>query len=767
MRSMAGCGSGNQGTGAMAARYSENWKEHAAHSEPYAGRLNEAGKSGDRLYGRRPNASRMFFRCSRSIVLAGCIPREEFELLGRGLQFPLSTGFCGDALLDKVVRLLEKGSNMHSTDVPLIPRKVLFGNPDRAAVQISPDGARLAWLAPLDGVLNVWVAPRDDLAAARAVTHDTGRGIRFYLWAYTNAHILYIQDKNGDENWRLYAVDLQTNDARDLTPFEGVQARLSQVSHKFPQEVLVALNNRKPAWHDIYRINILTGERSLLLQHERFMGVSADDDYRLRHASKMRRDGGTDVYQLAGNEWQLWDAVPAEDVLTTYEVGFNKDNRLVYMKDSRGRDTAALVEINAETKEKRLLAADTKADAADVVRHPTLKHVQAVSFVYDRKRWQVLDPTIQPHLDCLRRVAEGELEIVSRSLEDRFWIVLYVVDDGPVRYYLYDCEKSAARFLFTNRAALAGQPLVKMHSAVVKSRDGLNLVVYYSLPAGSDSNGDGLPDQPVPLVFTPHGGPWGRDFWGYHPWHQWLANRGYAVMNVNFRSSTGFGKSFTNAGDLEWGGKIMDDQQDAVKWAISQGIAAPGKVAVMGGSFGGYSTLAGVTFFPKVFACGVDLVGPSSLITLLESMPPYWKPMLELFATRVGDHRTKKGRALLKKHSPLTKASRISCPLLIGQGANDPRVKQAESDQIVAALQAKKIPVAYVLYPDEGHGFARPENNLSFYAIAEAFLARCLGGRHEPIGSDFAGSSLTVPTGAEEVPGLVEALAEKPPEQKQ
>ena len=285
-------------------------------------------------------------------------------------------------------------------------------------------------------------------------------------------------------------------------------------------------------------------------------------------------------------------------------------------------------------------------------------------------------------------------------------------------------------------------------------------MAYYTLPLGTDSDGDGIPDRPLPMVLFPHGGPWGRDTWGYNPWHQWLANRGYAVLCVNFRSSTGFGKAFVNAGNLEWGGKIMDDQIDAVRWAIAQGIADPSRVAVMGGSFGGYSTLAGLTFTPEVFACGVDLVGPSNLITLLESMPPYWKPMLEMFTTRVGDHRTEEGRALLKKHSPLTYVERIRRPLLIGQGANDPRVKQAESDQIVQAMQAKGIPVTYVLYPDEGHGFARPENNLSFNAIAEAFLARCLGGRYQPIGDDFQRSSLQVPTGADEVPGLPEALVE-------
>jgi dipeptidyl aminopeptidase/acylaminoacyl peptidase len=328
-----------------------------------------------------------------------------------------------------------------------------------------------------------------------------------------------------------------------------------------------------------------------------------------------------------------------------------------------------------------------------------------------------------------------------------------------VRFYLYDHENRQAQYLFTNRKELEGLPLVKMHSAVVQTRDGLDMVVYTSLPLGSDSNEDGIPDHPLPLLVFPHGGPWGRDFWGYNVFHQWLANRGYAVLMMNFRSSTGFGKAFVNAGDLQWGEKIVGDQYDAVQWAIQQGIADPHKVAIMGGSFGGYSTLAGLTFYPETYACGVDLFGPVNLVTLLESMPPYWKPMLEMFTTRVGDHRTPEGRALLTRHSPLTYVDRIHVPLLIGQGANDARVKQAESDQIVQAMQAKGIPVTYVLYPDEGHGFARPENNLSFNAVAEAFLAKCLGGSYQPIGADFKGSSLKVLTGAEDVPGLAEALA--------
>ena len=647
---------------------------------------------------------------------------------------------------------------MTTDNLPLIPRRVFFGNPDRTQVTISPDGEHLAWLAPRDGVLNVWVAPRERPADARPVTADAGRGIRFYAWAYTGRDILYIQDKGGDENWRVYSADVATGEVGDLTPFDGVAAQIVGLSHRRPDEILVALNDRDPQWHDIYRVNLTSGERTLLLQHDRFIGVEVDDDLTIRAAIQMTPSGGLDIFRADGDDWTLWQAFPAEDMLTASTVGFDKMGHVLYLRDSRDRDTAALVAVDITTGERSLLAGHERADADQVLRHPTERHVQAVAFDYERKEWQVLDPTIAADMTFLRGVTDGDAEITSRLLDDRFWLVAYVVDDGPVRYYLYDRQKQTVDFLFTNRAELEGLPLAKMRPDVVAARDGLSLVVYSTLPPGSDSDGDGIPDAPLPMVLIPHGGPWGRDSWGFNGWHQWLANRGYAVLSVNFRSSTGFGKSFTNAGDFEWGGKILEDQQDGVQWAIAQGIADPTRVAVMGGSFGGYSTLAGLTFYPEVFACGVDIVGPSNLITLLETIPPYWKPMIELFTMRVGDHRTEEGRALLKAHSPLTYVDRIVRPLLIAQGANDPRVKQAESDQIVSAMQAKGIPVAYALYPDEGHGFARPQNNLSFAALAEAFLARCLGGRVQPIGDDLSGSSLTVPFGAAEVPGLVEAL---------
>jgi dipeptidyl aminopeptidase/acylaminoacyl peptidase len=644
--------------------------------------------------------------------------------------------------------------------VPLVPRGILFGNPDRASVKLSPDGNRIGFLAPVDGVLNVWVGPASEPEAARPVTKDTYRGIRFYAWAYTSEHVLYIQDSAGDENWRLYSVDLGSGKIIDLTPIEGVQARIQQVSPQFPDEILVGLNNRDPQLHDIYRVNISAGKMQLVQENLEFAGFVTDDDYRVRFAMRVTPDGGSEMLKpAAAGGWERFCKIDMEDMLTTRPIGFDRKGQILYMIDSRGRDTAALVAVDPENGERSVLAEDPQSDADDAMVHPREKTVQAVAFDYQRKHWQVLDESIADDLTYLRTVADGDVEVVSRTLQDDAWVVAYLMDDGPLRYYHYDREQRVARFLFTNRRDLEGVALAKMHSLVVRSRDGLGLVSYYTLPVSRTGVDDAHPSAPLPTVLLVHGGPWGRDSWGYDPFHQWLANRGYAVLSVNFRASTGFGKAFTNAGNREWGAKMHDDLIDAVDWAIAEGIADPERVAIMGGSYGGYATLAGLTFTPRKFACGVDIVGPSNLVTLLETVPPYWKPQIELFATRVGDHRTQEGCAFLSARSPLTYADRIVRPLLIGQGANDPRVKQAESDQIVQAMQQKDIPVTYVLYPDEGHGFARPENRLSFNAIAEAFLAEYLGGRYEPIGDAFQGSTITVPVGAAGVSGLEDALS--------
>lgn len=669
-----------------------------------------------------------------------------------GIGAFMLAGCAGDGAL-----LQSMPKDMAST--PLVSRGLLFGNADRASPQISPDGTQLAFLAEVNGVMNVWVGPVNNPSAAQPITQDTNRGIRMYRWAQNNSHLLYVQDKGGDENWHVYATNLKTKQTTDLTPMPGVQVRIQEVSDKYPNEILLAINDREPQLHDIYRVNIETGARQLVEKNTGYVSFETDHDFRVRLAMRMTPDGGAEIFKPAeGGDWTLYTSVPAEDSLTTNPSGFDKSGHTLYMTDSRGRDTAALFAIDMSTNSQKMLSSNDKADVQGVMVHPTERTVQAVSYNYTRQEWDILDDGVKSDMKYLSGVAPGDVNVTSRSLDDKHWIVAYSLDNGPARYYHYDRTARKANFLFTNRKKLEGLPLARMHPVVIKSRDGMNLVSYLSLPVWADRDGDGRPSEPLPMVLNVHGGPWARDEWGLDPEHQWLTNRGYAVLSVNFRGSTGFGKSFVNAANKEWATKMHDDLLDAVNWAVSEKIADAGKVAIYGGSYGGYATLVGLTFTPDVFCCGVDVVGPSNLITLLESIPPYWKPMLDMFTSRVGDPRTPEGRKLLTERSPLTHVDKIRKPLLIAQGANDPRVKQAESDQIVSAMKAKGIPVTYVLYPDEGHGFARPANRIAFYAVAEEFFAKHLGGRYEPVGDEFESSSITAPHGAEHLPGLAESL---------
>jgi dipeptidyl aminopeptidase/acylaminoacyl peptidase len=662
--------------------------------------------------------------------------------------------------------------------VPLIPRKQIFGNPDRASPRLSPDGKQLSFLAPVNGVLNVWVGPADNPDAAKPVTDDKSRGVRQYFWAFTNQHILYLQDEGGDENWRIYSVDLASGKKTDLTPFDSIPgpdgqpikmgdkvlrptAQIESVSHRFPDEILIGLNNRSPQFHDLHRLNIRTGKLTLVEKNDQFAGFTTDEDYKVRYAAKFNAKGELDILKPGAKpgEWVPDETIPAEDASTTSTLGFDKTGNVMYMLDSRGRNTAALFAVDLKTGDKKLIAEDPKADIAGVMTHPTENTIEAASSTYARTTWKFLDKAIEADFQALGKACPGDVNVISRTLDDSRWLVAFLVDDGPVKYYSYDRATKKATFLFTNRKSLEGLPLQPMKPVVIKSRDGLELVSYLTLPAGVKTNAQGRPEKPVPMVLNVHGGPWARDGWGLNGEHQWLANRGYAVLSVNFRGSTGFGKNFLNAGNKEWAGKMHDDLIDAVNWAVAEGIADRNKIAIYGGSYGGYSALVGVTFTPDVFACAVDIVGPSNIVTLLASIPPYWGPLKEMFYTRVGHDKDEDGKKFLESRSPITFVDRIKRPLLIGQGANDPRVKQAESDQIVTAMQKKSIPVTYVLFPDEGHGFARPENRMAFYGVAEAFLAQHLGGRFEPIGEvDFSGSTIQVPAGAEGVPGLKNAL---------
>jgi dipeptidyl aminopeptidase/acylaminoacyl peptidase len=625
----------------------------------------------------------------------------------------------------------------------LIPRSILFGNPDKAAVRLSPDGKYISYLAPVNDVLNIWIYPFGKPQEAKPITKETDRGIHLYFWAYNSNYVLYAQDIKGDENWHIYSVNIKTLEIRDLIPFQSVQANIQQISPKFLDKILVGINNRDKSLHDIYLIDIISGELTLKHENEGFSDFVTDDDYNIRFAMAMTEDGGNQMFINLNGQWSPYLKISMEDFMTTGPAGFDKSGKILYMLDSRDRNTGALKAINLETNEVKLIAVDEKCDPNDVLIHPTEYTIQAVAFIYDRKFWKILDKTIKPDLEYLASIREGEMEIISRTQADDYWIIAYLTDDGPVYYYNYNRLAKKAEYLFSNRKELESLKLEKMHSVNIKSRDGLDLICYYTLPTLKNIK------PPYPMVLDVHGGPWDRDTWGFNPYHQWLANRGYAVMNVNFRGSTGFGKAFVNDANLQWSKTMHDDLMDAVEWAIKEGFTAKDKIAIMGGSYGGYATLVGLTFTPDVFACGIDIVGPSNLITLLESIPSYWQPQIEMFATRVGDHRNQQGRKFLLECSPISYVDKIKKPLLIGQGANDPRVKQAEADQIVNAMKSKGLPVTYALFPDEGHGFAKPENRLAFNAITELFLHKILKGEYEPIHDEFEQSDMQIIAGKE------------------
>lgn len=609
---------------------------------------------------------------------------------------------------------------------PLIPREILFGNPERAHPQLSPDGKHLAYIAPDEkNVLQVWlrtVGQEDD----RQITSDKKRGIRIYFWTYDGNHLIYMQDADGDENFHCYSVDIHTNIVRDLTPFQGVKAQPIDLDPEFPDELIVGMNLNSPQKFDVYRVNLKNGAVEFDTDNPgNIVSWTVDPKFQIRAAIASTPDGGSELLYRATTEaaWEIlrhW--TPDEE---GYAVGFSQDATTLYVVGSHDANAERLIALDLATRQETVIAEDAQYDVGGVIAHPTNRTLQAVAFYRDKLEWQILDQSIASDFETIAQVRPGEFSVSNRTLADDRWLVAYIADDGPVYYHAYDRASKTNTFLFSNQPALEELSLAPMQPISYTARDGLTVHGYLTTPVG-------IPAQNLPTALLVHGGPWARDTWGYDPEAQWLANRGYAVMQVNFRGSTGYGKAFVNAGNREWAAKMHDDLLDAVNWLVEQGIADQSKIAIMGGSYGGYATLVGLTFTPDVFAAGVDIVGPSNLITLMQSIPPYWEPLKAQFYHRVGNLETEE--EFLKSRSPLFFCDRIQKPLLIAQGANDPRVKQAESDQIVNAMRNAEKPVEYVLYTDEGHGFARPENRLHFYAIAEEFLAKYLGGRCEPIG---------------------------------
>ncbi len=606
----------------------------------------------------------------------------------------------------------------------LVPREVLFGNPERIAPRISPDGSRLAWIAPREGVLNVWVRTvgHDD---DRVVTDDTDRGIRQFFWGPDNRRILYLQDRGGDENWRLYDVDLATGDSRDLTPFEGVQTRVEHVDKDFPGRILVGLNRDRPELHDVYALELSSGELTRIVENPGFVGFVTDESFEVRAAVAPREDGGLSVLvrDTPDAPWRTILEADQEDALTTHPLAFSEDGRRLVALSSVGANTSRLVWLDCADGSETVVAEDPVYDVAGVRLHPDTNDPQIAFVRRERMDYLVLDPAVAGDLDRLRRLDRGDLELAGHDDADRIWLAGFSTDDGPIRYHAYDRESGRSTFLFEHQPALSRYELAAMEPFSFTARDGLVVHGYLTFPAGEERSA-------LPAVLNVHGGPWFRDTWGFDPEAQWLANRGYLCVQVNYRGSTGYGKAFVSAGDGEWGRRMHDDLIDAVRWVISEGYADADRIGIFGGSYGGYAALVGAAFTPDVFRCAVDIVGPSNLKTLIESIPPYWAPLVAQFHTRIGDPAT--DADLLWERSPLSRVDDIRIPLLIVQGANDPRVKQAESEQIVAALREKAIPHEYMLFEDEGHGFAKPENRLRFYAAAERFLAEHLGGRFEP-----------------------------------
>jgi dipeptidyl aminopeptidase/acylaminoacyl peptidase len=639
---------------------------------------------------------------------------------------------------------------------PIIARADLFGDPARAEGQLSPRGDRVAFLAPRDGVANLWVLSVDAMDQARPVTDDRARGVRAFAWAADNATLLFLLDEQGDENGRLYAVSADGGEPRALTP-AGARAELLGVSAADPGGVVVALNQRDPSWPDVFRIDIATGERTLIQRNagaRTFVRFVLDRDNRVRLGVRNLSDGGAEVISRAADGgWTRLFEIPFEDAMSASPIAFEGDGRSFLMFDTTGRDRSALVRVDTETGLKTVLGESARADVVDVWLDPSTSAPEAFATEYLRREWRALDAEAQADLEFLDRQLTGDFRVVSRSADDARWIVVEEGPTIPARSYLYERTDRAGRrltLLFRHRPALEQAPLQPMTPVEIEARDGLTLVSYLTLPIGADANNDGGPERPAPLVVIPHDGPWARDSYGFNAMHQWLANRGYAVISVNFRGSTGFSKAFLNAGNGAWGAGMQNDLVDAVRWAVANRIALADRVAIIGAGYGGYSALAGLAFAPDQFRCGVSFGGRASLSAMLEQSPSPWR---EALYARVGDPRTSEGRQVLRERSPLLRTGQMRGPLLLALGARDPHVSRAEADQLAQALRARGG-LTYLVFPDEGRDLVRSQNRLSYLAVVEHFLGDCLGGRVEPVGTSFEGAVINVYDGAVNVPGL-------------
>ena len=633
------------------------------------------------------------------------------------------------------------------TMAALPSRRLFFGDPDHSVVRLSPDGRTVAWRAPHNGALNLFVAPLEDLARSRPVTHADKRPIAGnYIWAWTNKHIVFF-DTPGDENYRAYSVNIDTGATIPLTP-SGVRSFVQQRGRRFPNAMLLGLNARDRKLFDLVRIDVTTGESEPAFLNPGFQRVYTTPDFVVRFGRRFLPDGSAEIQRWEPDgTWRRFLTIGVDDVFTTWPDSVSPDGRSVFMIDSRGRNTAALVEIDCQTGESQVLAEDPEADIVKAAYDPNSARPYAAAAFAARKRWHLIDPAYGFDLEHLQAAeGVGEFTIASQSSQRGLMAAYYYRSDAAGEFRLYDRNKQSLLPLFKDRADLDTVALQPMQTVAIRASDGVKLPSYLTLPSAAARN--------VPLVLAIHGGPYWRDRWGLSGLHQWLASRGYAVLSVNYRGSTGFGKRFIQIADQGWGGRMQDDLADAAAWAVGKGYADPQRLGFFGESYGGYAALTAATKTPETFACIVDLFGPVNLVTLMRSIPPYWHTWFSTWKRRLADPSTEAGREWLLARSPLMHVGEIVRPLLIGQGLRDVRVTPDESAAIVEAMRARHIPVTYVTFPDEGHGFVRQENRIAFCAVMEAFLAQHLGGQAEAVGDAFTGSSIQFVAGRSLISGI-------------
>jgi len=674
-------------------------------------------------------------------------------------------------LMLSVLMIVALAAPVWAQSPPLIDREILFGDPEISGAQISPDGAYIAFIKPFKGTRNIWVKKTaEPFDKAKPITADTKRPIPSYFWSRDGKFILFVQDKAGDENYNVYAVNpaespaagQEVPTARNLTDVKGIRAVIYSIPRSEPDAIYVGLNDRDAAWHDLYKVKISSGERALIRKNtERITAYYFDLKDQLHRATRSAENGDTEVLRVDADKFtKVYSCNVFE---TCGPIRYHKDGERVYFQTNKGSgvDLVSLELFNPKTGKEELVETDPmkRVDLGNAIFSDVSDDLIATTYDDERERIYFKDKGFEADYKNLQKQLPGkEFNFASSTKDEKLWIIGASADTDPGSTYLYDRTTKKLTLQYQIREKLNRSYLAPMKAVTYPSSDGLEIPAYLTLPKGVEAKN-------LPAVIFPHGGPWYRDSWGYNGLAQFLANRGYAVLQPNFRGSTGYGKKFIDAGNKQWGDKMQDDLTWGAKYLVSQGIADPKKIGIMGGSYGGYATLAGVAFTPDVYAVGVSIVGPSSLITLLESIPPYWEQGRKLFHERMGDPNTPEGKAQLLRQSPLTAAAKIKTPLFVIQGANDPRVNKRESDQIVIALRDRGFPVEYMVAPDEGHGFARPVNNMAMFASAEKFLAKYLGGRYqESMTSEVSQrlNEITVDPKTVTMPKMVTASAETP-----